>query len=293
MEGLRVSDCLIVLYSKNAVGSHDMLDEIQEAHTTNKRIIPFLLDDTPLVNQFRYYLARKQWIVAYPNYKNYLEGLLLSLKGEFKSNGIENGSNIDITQTIKKPIEIHNSDNEIELQSQQEVIENGVGPHKIIQWIIFAISIIAIVLASIFEWRHFHHTAPLNPIAIEDTICSPIDLDLPSGTLWADRNVGAQMSTDFGDLFAWGETEPKNDYSRYNYVEQLMPSIQISKAKHDAALSQLGPDWSMPTEKQFQELLSECTWKWAQMNGNKGYKITGKNGQQIFLPAAGCSHDTS
>ena len=170
--------------------------------------------------------------------------------------------------------------------------KNGVGPHKIIQWIIFAISIIAIVLASIFGWRHFHHTAPLNPIAIEDTICSPIDLDLPSGTLWADRNVGANMSTDFGDLFAWGETEPKNDYSRYNYVEQLMPSIQISKAKHDAALSQLGPDWSMPTEKQFEELLSECTWKWAQMNGNKGYKITGKNGQQIFLPAAGCSHDT-
>ena len=89
MEGLRVSDCVIVLYSKYAVGSHDMLDEIQEAHTTNKRIIPLLIDDTPLVEQFRYYLARRQWIVAYPNYKNNLEELLQALKGGVGSSYVD------------------------------------------------------------------------------------------------------------------------------------------------------------------------------------------------------------
>lgn len=151
--------------------------------------------------------------------------------------------------------------------------------------------ILLMILGILFLGKaHNPHDVILTDIT--DSICSPINLDLPSGTLWADRNVGAQMPADFGDLFAWGEIEPKDDYSRYTYVEQLKPSIVITKAKHDAALSQLGPDWAMPTEKQFQELLTECTWKWVQMKGNKGYKIIGKNGQQIFLPAAGCSQDT-
>lgn len=82
MEGLQSSDSLVVLYSKNVIGSHDMLDEIQEAHTTQKKIIPFLLDDTPIVGQFRYYLARRQWINACPEYKEHLQELLYALTGK-------------------------------------------------------------------------------------------------------------------------------------------------------------------------------------------------------------------
>ena len=80
MDGLHSCDCLLVLYSKNAVNSHVILDEIQEAHTTNMRIIPFLLDETPLLGQFRYYLARRQWMVAYPDYSAQLGNLLEALK---------------------------------------------------------------------------------------------------------------------------------------------------------------------------------------------------------------------
>ena len=82
MEGLRTSDSLVVIYSKNVIDSHDMLDEIQEAHTTQKRIIPFLLDETPLVGEFRYYLARRQWIVAFPKCEEHLPELLNALKGK-------------------------------------------------------------------------------------------------------------------------------------------------------------------------------------------------------------------
>ena len=80
MDGLHSCDSLLVLYSKNSVNSHDMLDEIQEAHTTNMRIIPFLLDKTPLMGQFRYYLARRQWVEAYPDYRVQLGKLLEALK---------------------------------------------------------------------------------------------------------------------------------------------------------------------------------------------------------------------
>lgn len=79
MNGLQMSDTLVVLYSRNAITSHDMLDELQEAHTTNKRIIPFMLDDTPLVGQFRYYLARRQWIIGYPDIQTKLIELLSAL----------------------------------------------------------------------------------------------------------------------------------------------------------------------------------------------------------------------
>lgn len=82
MEGLQSSDSLVVLYSKNVIESHDMLDELQEAHTTQRRIIPFLLDDTPMIGQFRYYLARRQWINAYPEYEEHLPELLYALMGK-------------------------------------------------------------------------------------------------------------------------------------------------------------------------------------------------------------------
>ncbi len=81
MDGLQSSDCLVILYSKNVIESHDMLDEIQEAHSTQKRIIPFLLDDTPMLGQYRYYLARKQWINAYPKYEDYMQELLYAITG--------------------------------------------------------------------------------------------------------------------------------------------------------------------------------------------------------------------
>lgn len=79
MEGLELSNTLVVIYSKNAIKSHDMLDELQEAHTTNKNIIPFITDETPLIGQFKYYLARRQWILAHNSYKDYLDDLLLAI----------------------------------------------------------------------------------------------------------------------------------------------------------------------------------------------------------------------
>ena len=43
----------------------------------------------------------------------------------------------------------------------------------------------------------------------------------------------------------------------------------------------------MPTKAEFQELVYNCTWTWTTQNGHQGYRVTGKNGQSIFLPAAG------
>ena len=135
-----------------------------------------------------------------------------------------------------------------------------------------------------------------------------VDLGLPSGTLWATCNVGANSPEVYGDYFAWGETEPKSDYSwsTYKYcrgVKYTMTKYCTSSGygtvdnrtelepSDDAATVNWGSGWQMPSLGQLEELLnsSYATTTWTTMNGVKGWKITSKsNGNSIFLPAAGC-----
>ena len=121
-----------------------------------------------------------------------------------------------------------------------------------------------------------------------------IDLGLPSGTMWACCNVGASKPEDYGGHFAWGETEPKDMYSRYNYdyYEKNGDNFRnigsdISCEKYDAAYYNWGRDWCMPTLKQMQELVANTTSVWTAQNGVNGRMFTGSNGGKIFLPAAG------
>lgn len=128
-----------------------------------------------------------------------------------------------------------------------------------------------------------------------------IDLGLSSGTLWACCNIGADSPEDYGDYFAWGETSPKSVYSWYTYKywndtdgdgywdsnEITNIGSNISGTQYDAATANWGGEWCMPTYDQITELKSRCTWTWTTQNGVKGYKVTGPNGNCIFLPAAG------
>ena len=140
-----------------------------------------------------------------------------------------------------------------------------------------------------------------------------VDLGLPSGTLWATCNVGANNPEEYGDYFAWGETEPKDVYNEYNYKwyisHQYAPDTltkyntvsylgQVDyktelDLEDDAAYVNWGPSWRMPSETQLEELLDNCTWTWTTMNNFKGYSVTGPNGNTMFLPAAGIRLDSS
>ena len=123
-----------------------------------------------------------------------------------------------------------------------------------------------------------------------------VDLGLPSGTKWATCNVGANSPEDYGDYFAWGETQPKGYYTKdsYNYNYTSNPTT-LSLYK-DAAYTNWGIYWRMPTRAELEELIDNCTWNWTTQNGVKGYKVTSRtNGNSIFLPAAGFrrEHDVS
>ena len=119
---------------------------------------------------------------------------------------------------------------------------------------------------------------------------SYVDLGLPSGTLWATCNVGANTPEEYGDYFAWGETKSKSSYtkSKCSYIDN--PTILPKKA--DAATINWGESWRMPTKEEFEELMDKCTWEWTTKNKKNGYLITGYNGNSIFLPASGfCFED--
>ena len=130
-----------------------------------------------------------------------------------------------------------------------------------------------------------------------------VDLGLPSGTLWATRNIGANSPEESGDYFAWGETEPKEEYYMsnykwYDYDNELftkyctdsgygMIDDKELEPRDDAAWANWGPSWRMPSLEQLRELKEKCSWEWIERNGTSSYLVTGPNGNTIFLPAAG------
>ena len=56
---------------------------------------------------------------------------------------------------------------------------------------------------------------------------------------------------------------------------------------YDPAAAVWGADWRLPNKKEMDELIKKCKWIWTEQNGVDGFKITGPNGNSIFLPAAG------
>lgn len=124
-----------------------------------------------------------------------------------------------------------------------------------------------------------------------------VDLGLPSGIKWASYNVGASKPEEYGDYFAWGETSPKSDYSEETYSSTVFAKyIQCYylEMSDDVARAMWGGKWRMPTTAEFEELKSNCTYAWTTRNGVNGYQVTSKkNGNFIFLPAAGRRESTS
>ena len=151
-----------------------------------------------------------------------------------------------------------------------------------------------------------------NPVTPPDSH-EYVDLGLPSGTLWATCNVGANSPEEYGDYFAWGETTPKETYNWSTYkwckgsgetmtkyctnsyygCDGFVDNKTELDSEDDAAYVNWGPSWRMPTHEQIGELIDNCTWALTTSNDVNGYLGTGPNGNTLFLPAAGSRWDES
>lgn len=144
-------------------------------------------------------------------------------------------------------------------------------------------------------------TTPLTGRAMNGDVINMVDLGLPSGTKWADRNIGALTPANDGQYFAWGELYTKSEYTRDTYefytyrIGYSNIGSSIAGTKYDAATFNWGEGYTIPTYSQINELMSTSytTWtKTSQRNTNgkdrKGYIVRSKkNGKSIFLPFAG------
>ena len=146
-------------------------------------------------------------------------------------------------------------------------------------------------------------------------------VDLGLSVKWATCNVGATKPEEYGDYFAWGETEPKTDYSWSTYKWCKGSYTTMTKycnksdygnngftdtkttldLEDDVAHVKWGGSWRMPTKAEQDDLRNKCDWKWyssgnTEFNGVAGYKVTsnieGYKDRFIFLPAAGSRYVT-
>lgn len=152
-------------------------------------------------------------------------------------------------------------------------------------------------------------------------------VDLGLSVKWATCNVGASKPEEYGDYFAWGETEPYYieghsqdnpcsnwktgktagyDWPSYkwcngSYIQTkyctnsswgTVDNKTVLDLADDAAYVNWGGGWRMPTKEEHDELRTKCTWTWGAQNGVNGYTVVGPNGNSLFLPAAGRRYDS-
>ena len=110
-----------------------------------------------------------------------------------------------------------------------------------------------------------------------------VDLGLPSGTLWATMNVGANSITDYGNYYKYGLGASQYDNAQADYTGTESPLA----ANADTAVQVWGGQWHMPTKAQFEELTANTTYSVDTIGTTHCYKFTAQNGNYILFPAAG------
>lgn len=151
---------------------------------------------------------------------------------------------------------------------------------------------------------------PIRPVKNPSISDSYVDLNLPSGTLWAKCNIGANSPTEHGKYFAWGETVGYYDneehdfgWNTYKYGSDLTKYNATDgkttlDLEDDAVHVNMGGDWHIPTQAQIEELLNETNNRWVanyQGSGVHGMLFTSKTDSTkiIFIPNSGFRSGTS
>lgn len=325
-----IKDCEVVLfmYSKAHSQITDFekdwtVRELNFAASKNKRIVFVNIDGTPLTDEFSFDYGLKQQVDGQSS--EAIARLIADLKKWLKPITNENKeseqlNNFNIPQNTGCTIMMQDGDKVIEriFANGQEISNKELEDKtselgkKVFNFGIFgkrkgcivAVSILAsvclLVIPSFWIFKSSSSSSDyitsqgntgVNSGNPNDEQLTGIDLGLPSGTLWANMNVGADKISEYGDLFSWGESETKKDYSEHYYVKETKhPKLS---GRHDAAYTILGAEWQTPSVNDFNELIDHCNWRWTSHDGHNGYEVMGRNGNSIFLPASGWIHTDS
>lgn len=110
-------------------------------------------------------------------------------------------------------------------------------------------------------------------------------VDLGLSVRWADRNIGASSEMGDCEYFAWAETQTKEEFAKRTYKPAKKYKANMSlEPSDDASTKRWGLGWHIPTPSQWEELKEKCILEGVKLNGSWGLKVTGPNGNSIFLP---------
>ncbi len=203
-----------------------------------------------------------------------------------------------------------NRDTVIENNGDNPVVLEHKTKRKLRKWWLVggAAGVVAVIVAICVI-----NSVPSVPVHDPNGYTNGVDyVDLGLSVKWATCNLGASSPEEYGNYYAWGETTPRTGSSGSSWyydcdtTPYCLDSSGDSWSKYsgsdgktvldpsdDAATVALGAPWRMPTLDEIVELKEKCEWTWTKMNGKNGYKVTGPNGNSIFLSAAGRRYGSS
>ena len=283
VNALDESRMMLVAFSENFNASVQVNREIEIASEDKKPILTFRLSNAAFTGAKKYYLKNINWLDAFPAPEKVFDDmykqvcLLLEMEPEPKKEPEEPFDAKEEGKTIDE-------DNNL-LELLKKVPTDKI--HELI------------------KQRLANSLSKTDAPALNGH--EAVDLGLPSGLKWASCNVGATKPEEYGGYYAWGETEEKSDYDwdTYKYCNGTSTSMTkyctsssygtvdnktTLEPTDDVATVKWGGSWRMPTKAEQDELRNNCTWTWTTLNGVNGYRVTGPNGNSIFLPAAGCRY---
>ena len=328
-EAIKTSKVVVLVFSQAASISKWVKGEINVAFAEDKPILPFRVDDTEIKGGFRVMLNQMHWIDAFPQYSDRLPDLLNSvcsflgrqpnkvskdnerLEAERKAEGARRKAEQERLERERAKTQHRTQKGIINKLMASDSFRSS--PKKAF-WI--SLGIVAVIgLVLLLTW-------PKNPQPVPESVFNGVsgsynghnyvDLGLPSGTLWATCNVGANKVEECGDYFAWGETKPKNNYSwstyQYSNGEEwgnytkycsksedgyngFIDNLSTLQIGDDPAIANWGEGWRMPTNEHWDELEKNTTKTWVIQNRVHGWRFTGANGNSLFLPAAGSRYN--
>ena len=124
---------------------------------------------------------------------------------------------------------------------------------------------------------------------IQKGIPQPVDLGL--SVFWASRNFGATSEEKVGFYVRWGEITTEESSSLFDDDFCMNPPKCICGSHFDIVRCQWEESWRYPTIEEIKELMQHCRWDWLEINEVPGFRVTGENGNSIFLPAGGSQTD--
>lgn len=294
IKAINNAEVFLFMYSK----THSKIENFEEdwtvreisfAQMKKKRIVFVNLDNTPLTDRFYFMFSTKQQVAATSDVA--MKKLCADIKQWLR--------NEDEERLEQERIERERREAEAKIKAEQERLERErrEAEQKRLE-------------QERIERERREAEAKRKNAEIQKSTSNMangheyVDLGLPSGLKWATCNVGANKPEDYGDYFAWGETETKTEYSVGNSLTRRHSISELQRrgivdgnnrltSSHDAARVKWGGKWRIPTKAELQELCDKCTWTRMSQNGVEGYKVTGPNGNSIFLPVAGYRHGSS